>query len=133
MRFSYSSFQAQIRRTNSSRPMSWRVLFSSRRRRVSTTACVAIPAWSVPGIQRASYPCIRRQRIRMSCKVLLSACPRWSAPVTLGGGMQMVYGGLPLLGSAWKYPRSSHIGYHRSCAACGSYCLGSSAMLMRDP
>ena len=96
MRFSYSSFQAQIRRTSSSRPMSWRVLFSSLRSRVSTTAWVAIPAWSVPGIQRASYPCIRFQRIRMSWIVLLSAWPRCRAPVTLGGGMTIVYGGLAL-------------------------------------
>ena len=73
IRASYSSFHAQIRRTSSSRPMSWRVLFSSLRSRVSTTAWVAIPAWSVPGIQRASYPCIRRQRIKISWIVLLSA------------------------------------------------------------
>ena len=52
MRFSYSSFQAQIRATSASRPRSWRVFFSSSSSRFSTTAWVAIPAWSVPGIQR---------------------------------------------------------------------------------
>ena len=54
MRFSYSSFQAQIRSTSASRPRSWRVFFSSSSSRFSTTAWVAMPAWSVPGIQRAS-------------------------------------------------------------------------------
>ena len=54
MRFSYSSFQAQIRATSASRPRSWRVFFSSSSSRFSTTAWVAMPAWSVPGIQSAS-------------------------------------------------------------------------------
>ena len=89
IRFSYSSFQAQIRATRASRPRSWRVFFSSSRSRFSTTAWVAIPAWSVPGIQSTSYPCIRRQRIKMSWSVLFSAWPRCSAPVTFGGGMTM--------------------------------------------
>ncbi len=102
MRFSYSSFQAQIRSTRASRPRSCRVFFSSSNSLFSTTACVAMPAWSVPGIQRVSYPCIRRHRMRISCSVLFSACPRWSAPVTFGGGMTIAYGGLGLAGSAWK-------------------------------
>jgi hypothetical protein len=31
-------------------------------------------------------------RMRMSCSVLFRACPRCRAPVTLGGGMTIVYG-----------------------------------------
>ena len=45
---------AQIRATSVSRPMSCRVFFSSSKIRFSTTAWVAMPAWSVPGIHRAS-------------------------------------------------------------------------------
>ena len=58
--------------------------------RRSTTFCVAMPAWSVPGIQSASRPCMRRQRISTSCSVLFSPCPMWSMAVTFGGGMTMV-------------------------------------------
>ncbi len=83
---SYSSFQACTRATKSSR------LKSSRRRpsassRFSTTVWVAMPAWSVPGIQRVAKPRMRWTRTRMSCTVLFIACPRCRAAVTLGGGM----------------------------------------------
>ena len=50
---------------------------------------VAMPAWSVPGSQRALYPCIRRQRVRRSCSADWRAWPTWSLPVTLGGGIMM--------------------------------------------
>ena len=53
------------------------------------TSEIEIPAWSVPGTQRASYPCIRLKRIRMSCRVLTRAWPICRTPVTLGGGMTM--------------------------------------------
>jgi hypothetical protein len=61
-------------------------------RRRSTTICVAMPAWSVPGCQSASRPCIRRQRTRTSWSVLSSAWPMWRLPVTFGGGIMMVKG-----------------------------------------
>ena len=63
------------------------VLPSSASTRFSTTVCVAMPAWSVPGSQTALSPAMRCQRIRMSWSVLFSAWPRCSAAVTLGGGM----------------------------------------------
>ena len=46
--------------------------------RRSTTFCVAMPAWSVPGCQSASRPCIRRQRMSTSWMVLFSPCPMCS-------------------------------------------------------
>ena len=53
-----SSFHCQTRAMKASRPRSSLVLpsFSSCR---STTYWVAMPAWSVPGIQSALYPSIR--------------------------------------------------------------------------
>ena len=81
-----------MRSTSPSRPRSCRVIFSSLKSRRSTTAWVAMPAWSVPGIQSVSKPCIRFWRMRMSCSVLFRAWPRCRAPVTLGGGMTIVYG-----------------------------------------
>ena len=84
--------QAQMRRTISSRPRSCRVLCSCWWILRSTTACVAMPAWSVPGTHRVFRPCMRRQRIRISCSVLLSAWPRCRRSVTLGGGMTIVKG-----------------------------------------
>ena len=83
-----SSFHCQIRATNASRPRSSLVLPSAASWR-STTYWVAMPAWSVPGTQRAFRPSIRFHRIRMSWMVLSRACPMWSEPVTLGGGMTM--------------------------------------------
>ena len=55
----------------------------------SVTSWVAMPAWSVPGCQSVSNPCIRFQRIRMSCSVLLKAWPTCSDPVTFGGGIMI--------------------------------------------
>ena len=45
-----------------------------------------MPAWSVPGCHSTSLPRMRSKRHRMSCKVLLSAWPICSEPVTFGGG-----------------------------------------------
>ena len=49
------------------------------------------------------------KRTRMSCRVLLSACPIWSEPVTFGGGMTMEKAGAPGLAPApaRKAPASS--------------------------
>ena len=53
----------------------------------STTIWVAMPAWSVPGSQRAALPRMRSNRISTSWSVLFRAWPMCSEPVTLGGGM----------------------------------------------
>ncbi len=84
-----SSFHSQTLATKSSRPMSARLTPCSASCR-STTICVAMPAWSVPGCHSVSKPRIRCQRTRMSWSVLFSAWPMCSEPVTLGGGMTMV-------------------------------------------
>jgi hypothetical protein len=54
-----SSFQAQTRRTNSSRPRSRRWIWRSMSWR-STTIWVAMPAWSIPGCQSTSRPRMRQ-------------------------------------------------------------------------
>jgi len=85
----FSSRQDQTFSTNFSRPRSRRVFFSLRSS-FSTTVCVAMPAWSVPGSQSASRPSSRARRMRMSCRVLFSTWPIVSTPVTLGGGIMIV-------------------------------------------
>ncbi len=83
------SFHSHTLAVNLSRPMLRRSslpVFASSR---STTICVAMPAWSVPGCHSVSKPRIRCQRTRMSCSVLLRAWPMCSEPVTLGGGIMM--------------------------------------------
>ena len=77
-----------MRSRKRSRPSSCRVSPSSASSR-STMSWVAMPAWSVPGSQRALRPRIRCQRVKRSWSVDCSACPRWSLPVTLGGGIMM--------------------------------------------
>ena len=76
---------SQTRSRNASRPISWRVV-PSLRSSFSTTACVAMPAWSKPGCQSASKPRIRCQRVSTSWIDPFRAWPMWSAPVTFGGG-----------------------------------------------
>ena len=90
-----SAFHAHTFSTNLSRPMARR--FGSCRSIIwrSTTICVAMPAWSMPGCQSTSRPRMRSKRTRMSCSVLLSACPMWSEPVTFGGGMTIENGSAP--------------------------------------
>ena len=53
-----SAFQSQTLTRNFSRPRSWRVIFCAASLR-STTICVAIPAWSVPGCHSVLWPRIR--------------------------------------------------------------------------
>ena len=74
----------------------------------------------MPGIQQTLNPLIRFQRARTSSMVAVSAWPRCSDPVTLGGGSTIENGGLSLTSSARKNPCSSH---HR--AQCGSTLAGS--------
>jgi hypothetical protein len=54
----YSSRHFQTRSTNASRPISSR-LVPSLRSSFSTWVWVAIPAWSVPSVQRVRLPSIR--------------------------------------------------------------------------
>ena len=84
-----SAFHCQTRSTNFSRPSSRRSVPCSASSR-STTICVAMPAWSVPGCHSTSRPCMRRQRISVSCTVKVSAWPMCRLPVTFGGGIMMV-------------------------------------------
>ena len=88
------SFQAHTRSTKATRPTSFREVPSATSC-FSTTFCVAMPAWSVPGIQSASRPCMRRKRISTSCTVLFSPWPMCRTAVTLGGGITITYGSRP--------------------------------------
>ena len=91
----------------------------------TTLLSVAMDAWSVPGTQQAFFPSIRALRTSTSLSVLLSTCPIWRIPVTLGGGMTMVYGSLSS-GSEWKHLCSSHQAYHLSSTSAGLYFAESS-------
>ena len=71
---------------NASRPISWREIPSLGSSR-STTAWVAIPAWSVPSAQSVLRPRIRLSRASESWIAPFSAWPMCSAPVTFGGGI----------------------------------------------
>ena len=97
---------SHTRASNASRPRSWRD-FPSAANCFSTTFCVAIPAWSVPGSQSTSYPFIRFQRATTSGSVWFRAWPMCSQPVTLGGGSTMLNGGRPDSGAARNAPISS--------------------------
>ena len=89
IRAPYCSFHPHTCFTNSSRPRSWRETPFSFASFFSTTTCVAIPAWSVPGIHSTLYPRILCHRDSRSCTATVSAWPRWSEPVTFGGGRQI--------------------------------------------
>ena len=113
-------FHAQTRFKNSSRPRSCRDFFSLFCRSRSTNICVAMPAWSMPGSQQALKPLMRFQRMSTSSMVAVSAWPRCSEPVTLGGGRTIANGGLSLVSCERKKPCSSH-----HFAQCGSTFWGS--------
>ena len=85
-----SSFHSHTRATNSSRPRSRRVKPLRRSNARSTTLCVAMPAWSMPGTHATCLPLIRWNRASASWMVTVSACPMCSAPVTLGGGSSIL-------------------------------------------
>ena len=59
-------------------------------------------AWSMPGSHSTSWPRIRARRVSASIIDCSSAWPRCRLPVTFGGGITIVYGGLSLAGSAVK-------------------------------
>ena len=90
----YSCVQSQHASTNFSRPISRREtpsLFSF----LSTLVCVAMPAWSVPRIQRVEAPRMRLCRMIVSWIVSSRAWPMCSMPVTFGGGMVTVQSPTP--------------------------------------
>ena len=90
-------FHSQTLATKFLRPRSWRDWPCSCNWR-STTICVAMPAWSVPGTHRVLKPRMRWYRVRLSMIVWLNAWPMCSVPVTLGGGNWMAKDGSPSLG-----------------------------------
>ena len=91
----------------------------------TTLASVAIDAWSVPGTQQAFFPSILARLTKMSCMVLFSMWPMCKTPVTLGGGMTMVYGSRPS-GLLLNILLSIQYLYHLASTACGSYLLANS-------
>ena len=120
-----SAFHCQTRSRKAARPMLRRSWLPSAVKRRSTTICVAMPAWSVPGCHSASRPCIRRQRISASCSVKVSACPMCRLPVTLGGGIMMVKGCAGLSGWQAKAPDFSQPSYRRGSNSAGVRFLSS--------
>mmetsp|Transcript_15957 Transcript_15957/g.39919 ORF Transcript_15957/g.39919 Transcript_15957/m.39919 type:complete len:249 (+) Transcript_15957:503-1249(+) len=72
---------------------------------------------------------MRRQRTSVSWMALVSAWPRCSVPVTLGGGMTTTNGGLSESMSGLKKPLFSHHSYHAASTAGGQYALGMSALM----
>ena len=91
----------------------------------TTLLSVAMEAWSVPGTQQAFLPSILAFLISTSLRVLLSTWPIWRMPVTLGGGMTIVYGSLSS-GSEWKHLCSCHHSYHLFSTSEGEYFAESS-------
>mmetsp|Transcript_34107 Transcript_34107/g.77031 ORF Transcript_34107/g.77031 Transcript_34107/m.77031 type:complete len:265 (+) Transcript_34107:2325-3119(+) len=101
----YASFHSHTFSRNLSRPRSCLVSPCSFMSIFSTTDWVAIPAWSVPGRYRAGSPFMRCHRVKVSSMAAVRAWPRWSDPVTLGGGITMTNrpaspAALPLAASA---------------------------------
>ena len=127
-----SAFHCQTRSRNASRPISRRPLPSAASS-LSTTICVAIPAWSVPGCHSASRPCIRRQRTNVSCTVNVRACPICRLPVTFGGGIMTVNGVAFEPGSHAKLPAFSQPSYSRGSISPGENLLSSVITLSRGP
>src|SRR3989338_10775789 len=116
----YSFCHCQTRSRNFSLPKSWR-FNPSLAIAFSTTFCVAIPAWSVPGIHKDSSPFIRWYLMRISWIVLLRAWPICRIPVTLGGGITMQKGFLVGLGFAENRLCSCQNLYHLFSVSLGLY------------
>src|SRR6185436_11265283 len=122
-------FHSHTRSRNFSRPNSRRPIFSSFLIFFSTTTCVEIPAWSVPGSHNTSFPSIRALRARMSWIVLFSTWPMCKIPVTFGGGITIEYAGFFECGSPTKQRCSIQNSYHLDSTTEGSYVLEISDML----
>src|SRR5216683_2786276 len=87
----------------------------------TTTRCVEMPAWSVPGKYKVLYPRIRCQRVRISISVCSSMCPMCSDPVTFGGGITIENTGPGSLASALNSASFTQKSAHRGSICCGSY------------
>ncbi|MDT4861616.1 hypothetical protein FQZ97_962280 [compost metagenome] len=119
-----SSFQAHTFSVNFSRPRSWRdTPWPSSWR--STTICVAMPAWSVPGTHSVLAPSMRAWRASPSMMVWLKAWPMCSVPVTFGGGSWIAKSGRAGSKVGLAMPRLSHSGAHFASMAAGSKLLAS--------
>src|SRR3990172_9024190 len=123
---------SHTRRSNCSRPRSWRVIPSSCRL-LSTTHWVEMPAWSTPGSHNVGSPIMRCQRTMISSIVAVRACPICNSPVTFGGGMMITNGFLARSILGVKYPFPIQKAYQRSSALPGSYALGISDMVQDYP
>ena len=81
----------------------------------STTICVAMPAWSVPGCHSTASPRMRWNRISVSWMVWSSAWPMCRLPVTLGGGSTMQKGEARFVGpgreAAARFPLGVDAGF----------------------
>ena len=88
MRLPYWPFQAQTCSRNFSLPKSCLETGGDCLASIfSTTDCVAIPAWSVPGTYKVASPRMRCHRVRQSSIAAVRACPKCKEPVTFGGGI----------------------------------------------
>ena len=116
----YCSRHSQTRSTNSSRPISSR-LVPSASSCFSTWRCVAMPAWSVPKIHLARRPRMRATRMQASWIDAFSAWPMWRLPVTFGGGtaIEKFSAALPS-GAGLKMPASSQRANTRPSTSAGS-------------
>lgn len=115
--FTHSFFHFQTSSMNFSLPRSWRLIPFSLISFFSTTTWVAMPAWSQPGFHSvvsprilclkvkhnhslhdvrvtsftfAAFPTCSYHRVSVSWMALVRAWPRWSDPVTLGGGIHIM-------------------------------------------
>mmetsp|Transcript_57524 Transcript_57524/g.168962 ORF Transcript_57524/g.168962 Transcript_57524/m.168962 type:complete len:223 (+) Transcript_57524:2855-3523(+) len=85
-----------------------------------------MPAWSMPGTQRVTWPHILCQRVSASSIAPVSAWPRWREPVTLGGGITMMNLWLSAVcleafASGVKNPSFSHQEFQADSTALGLY------------
>lgn len=83
---SFSPFHCSTSSRKAVLPITCRVSPFSLRNFRSTTVWVAIPAWSVPGIHSQVYPFSSFHLNMTSSTAVVRKCPKWSWPVTLGGG-----------------------------------------------
>mmetsp|Transcript_6070 Transcript_6070/g.19785 ORF Transcript_6070/g.19785 Transcript_6070/m.19785 type:complete len:236 (+) Transcript_6070:2938-3645(+) len=127
MREPYWSFHFQTSSTNFSRPRSWREtpLFASC---FSTTVCVAMPAWSVPGTYNVASPFMRCHLVNESSIAAVRAWPKWRLPVTFGGGITMTNFCFALSCATFSasqpyQPLASHHSCHEASTSDGSYVL----------
>ena len=97
------------------------LVFHSSANALSTLFWVAIPAWSVPGIQRVLYPDILFHLTNTSWIDSSRIWPIWRIPVTFGGGITIAKLFLSGLVVALKYHLSSQIFHHLGSISLGLY------------